>query len=258
MTTLDEARAALRERQGGGARYDAPEAPAAELGWARLGTAYFARLLNDLPDSELAMPSLVKGWSRRHVVAQVGYQARALTRLTEWAAGGKPNAMYASQAAWKAEVEDGATLPSRALRGLFRHAAVHLDVEWRDLAGADWDARLTLPDGRTITARDTAWMRARQVWLRAVDLDCGGSFLDMPAGFVDRLVAESVARWPGPAFDVRVTDRGASKTARADAPVVAGRAADLARWLTGRGARRLEHEQSLPAVPAPDSNHFDL
>lgn len=129
MPTLEEARAALRERQGTGARYDAAEAPAETLGWARLGTAFFARLLNDLADADLWAPSLVPGWTRRHVVAQVGYQARALTQLTEWAAGGVPQPMYDSNAARLAEVENGSTLPARALRGLFRHAAVHLDVE---------------------------------------------------------------------------------------------------------------------------------
>ena len=36
------------------------------------------------------------GWSRRHVVAHVGYNARALTRLVEWAKTGIETPMYAS------------------------------------------------------------------------------------------------------------------------------------------------------------------
>src|SRR5690606_37166878 len=55
---------------------------------ARRGQAYFSRKLNELRKDELDAPSLVPGWTRRHVVAQVGYNARALTRLTEWAATG--------------------------------------------------------------------------------------------------------------------------------------------------------------------------
>jgi maleylpyruvate isomerase len=60
----EEARALLRERQGAGARYDSPIAPARDLLWARRGTAYFARKLNELSDSELDAPSRVAGWSR--------------------------------------------------------------------------------------------------------------------------------------------------------------------------------------------------
>ncbi|MEX6506797.1 maleylpyruvate isomerase N-terminal domain-containing protein [Jiella sp. M17.18] len=252
MTTLDEARAALRERQGSGARYDAPEAPAVELGWARLGTAYFARLLNDLPDADLAGPSLVPGWTRRHVVADVGYHARALTRLTEWAADGVPRPMYASRAAQREEIASGATLPARALRGLFRHAAVHLDVEWRDLNGPAWDAPLTLPDGRRITARDTAWLRARRIWLRAVDLGTGGSLLDAPREMVDRMLAEAIAAWDDVPVALQPTDRPPAAPPRPGNATVSGRAADLVRWLAGRGAHRLTCDRPLPRPPMPD------
>lgn len=34
----------------------------------------------------------------------------------------------------------GATLPSHALRYLFQHSVVHLNVEWRDLSEAGWAA----------------------------------------------------------------------------------------------------------------------
>jgi maleylpyruvate isomerase len=78
---LDKARAALRKRQGSGARYDASSAPARELDWARRGTAYFARLLNPLSDGDLDAPSAVQGFSRRHIVAHIGYHARVLSEI---------------------------------------------------------------------------------------------------------------------------------------------------------------------------------
>ena len=255
-TSLDEAREALRVRQGAGARYDAKEAPAETLGWARLGTAYFARLLNDIPDQALDAPSLVQGQSRRHVVAQVGYQARALTRLTQWATSGTPQPMYESNEARLEELDYGATLPARALRGLFRHAAVHLDVEWRDLDARAWSAEVCLPSGRVCRASHTPWFRAREVWLRAVDLDSGGSFLDMPPGLVDRLIADLAKEWSSPPVTVACSDRQAfvpSGSLGSDCGTrVSGAAADIARWLTGRGARRLLHDGPLPAIPAPD------
>ncbi|MDQ2624405.1 MAG: maleylpyruvate isomerase family mycothiol-dependent enzyme, partial [Actinomycetota bacterium] len=100
---------------------------------ARRGQAYFSRKLAELRNDELDGPSLLAGWSRRHVVAHVGLNARALTRLTEWAATGVETPMYDSPGARDADIEFSATLPDRALRHLAAHAAVHLDVEWRDL-----------------------------------------------------------------------------------------------------------------------------
>src|SRR5699024_8109108 len=131
--SLDGARAALRARQGAGARYDSPNAPATELAWARGGTAYFARKLGGLTDDALIGPSLLPGWNRAALVAHVGYNARALTRLCEWARTGTETPMYASTEQRGAEIERGATLPPRALRHLFSHSEVHLSVEWRDL-----------------------------------------------------------------------------------------------------------------------------
>src|SRR5690625_2550856 len=96
--TLEEAREALRVRQGAGARYDSPNAPARDLAWARGGTAYFARKLNELTDAELFRPSLLPGWTRAALIAHVGYNARALTRLCEWARTGVETPMYASTA----------------------------------------------------------------------------------------------------------------------------------------------------------------
>ena len=127
-------------------------------------------MLNHLTREELDGASLVvPGRTRRHVITEVGYQARALTRLTEWTASGVATPMFADPAQRLEEIADGATLPDRALRGLFHHAAVHLDVEWRDLTASQWDAMVAGPDGEAICVRETAWLRARCLWLRAVD-----------------------------------------------------------------------------------------
>lgn len=257
MDTLDAARAALRVRQGAGARHDAPEAPAEALLWARLGTASVARLLNELPDAALSAPSALPGWTRAHVLARLGYQARALARLAEGAASGVAPPMHASDAARRAEIENGASLPARALRHLIAHAAAHLDVEWRDLSAPAWDTRLTLTDGAVIATRDTPWIRARALWLGAVDLDAGGSLRDAPPGLLDRLLAEAAATWRGPDRTLVAADRAAVirlGAGGAGGSAIRGRAADLARWITGRGppsgsaAQHLSHDEPLPGV----------
>jgi maleylpyruvate isomerase len=222
----EAAREALRARQGAGARYDAAAAPALELSWARRGTAYFARKLRELPDDALTAPSLLPGWSRAHVIAHVGYNARALARLVEWARTGVEMPMYESGEARMAEIDLGATLPPRALRNLFDHAEVHLNVEWRDLTDDQWDA---VVGGTAI--RYTPWMRAREIWVHAIDLDNGGSFLDMPTDLLDRLLPDLAAEAGLPAV-----------------PTV-GAPADVARWLAGRGAHHLRGD--MPDIPGP-------
>lgn len=256
LTSEEAAREALRQRLGAGARYDSPNAPARELAWARSGTAYFARRLNELDDDELDADTLLSGWTRRQLIAHVGYNARALTRLTEWAATGVETPMYGSDTQRNREIERGATLPARALRNLFAHSEVHLNVEWRDLSDEGWDAEVRTAQGRTVPARETAWMRTREVWVHAVDLDNGGSFLDFPPELVDELVADVQRAWARreEAVDLTLeaTDRSAGPVVvgSGDGATVSGRAADLARWLTGRGARRLTSSRGeLPEIP---------
>ncbi|WEK48822.1 MAG: maleylpyruvate isomerase family mycothiol-dependent enzyme [Candidatus Kaistia colombiensis] len=190
-STLEAARASLRRRQGLGARYDAAEAPAQELDWARRGTAYFARKLNELRDSELGADSAVAGWTRRHVIAATAYHARMLARAVEAARTGAAIALYEHAGQREAEIEDGATLPASALRHLVDHAAVHLNVEWRDLSAEAWDG--PLPYAALPTARHAPWLRAKQVWLRALDLRNGASPRDFPRDFHVRLLSERLS-----------------------------------------------------------------
>jgi maleylpyruvate isomerase len=230
---------------------------------ARRGQAYFSRKLNELRNDELDAPSLVAGWTRRHVVAHVGLNARALTRLTEWAATGVETPMYASPGERDQEIEFAATLPARALRNLCAHAAVHLDVEWRDLPEEAWHAPVRTALGRVVPASETVWMRTREVWVHAVDLDNGGSFGDFPAELVDALLADVVGAWRrrlGPAglppLVLEPTDREDTYplvpdgTASAGTVTLRGTAAALARWATGRGAAGVLASDG-GAVPPP-------
>lgn len=182
----------LRGRLGPGARYDSPAAPARDLLWARRGTAYFARKLNELSDSALDAPSRVPAWTRRHVIAHIGYHARSLARLAKAA---RNRASKESLVEPENQIEDlafGATLPAHALRHLFRHSEVHLNVEWRDLSEAEWRASVWSLNGDLVPLSRTPWLRAREIWLRAIDLGNGGSLLDMPIELRNEIAAEHI------------------------------------------------------------------
>lgn len=187
--SLEEARLALRERQGIGARYDSDVAPKTDLTLARLGTAYFARKLNELRDAELALPSLVPGWSRRHLIAATGYQARQLARLVEAARKGFPEERLEEPEAQIEDVDFGASLPAHALRYLFHHSQIHLNVEWRDLNAAGWQASIRTLRGDDALIRDTPQLRAEAIWQAAVNLGNGGSPRDFPPALVRRLAS---------------------------------------------------------------------
>ncbi|MDL2410527.1 maleylpyruvate isomerase N-terminal domain-containing protein [Rhizobium calliandrae] len=184
------ARAALRARQGKGARYDAAGAPARELAWARRGAAYFARKLNELSDLALDAPSRLPGWDRRMVVAHVGYQARSLARVAEAARKSRVREELGDPDQGPDDLALGATLPAHALRYLYEHSQAHLNVEWRDLSETDWDARIETLKGHEITPRQSTFERAFAVWIHSVDLGNGGSFRDFPAELIDALVRQ--------------------------------------------------------------------
>lgn len=171
------------------ARHDLVTDPAivAGLARARLAQAYFSRRLNELADEDFAGPSLVPGWSRAHVIADVGYQARALTRLIDGALEGAIVPMHESEAARLHEVELGATLATRALRHLSDHAAITLDVAWRDLPEELWAFEVRDQSGHRMPIAETVWLRTHALWLRSIELANGGRAEDAPPEIARRI-----------------------------------------------------------------------
>jgi maleylpyruvate isomerase len=233
---------------------------AAGLLLARRGQAYFSRKLNELSDADFDGPSLLPGWDRRHVIAHVGLNARALTRLTEWATTGIETQMYASPGQRNEEIDFSATLPVQALRNLSDHAAIHLNVEWRDLKEESWSHPVRTALGRTVPVSETVWMRTREVWIHAVDLNNGGAFEHFPPELLDALLTDVVGAWSRraaaenlPTIVLEITDRPNPVTldAGSDVLTVRGSAAQLVRWATGRGEAGVEHAAGgrVPAAP---------
>ncbi|WP_426977078.1 maleylpyruvate isomerase family mycothiol-dependent enzyme [Pseudarthrobacter sp. O4] len=234
-----------------------PELLAALL-QARRGTAFFARKLNELSDAELDGDSLLPGWTRRHITAHIGYNARAIARLIEWAATGVESPMYPSTAVRDHEIDFGATLSPIALRNLFDHSAVHLNVEWRDLLEDAWRHKVRTIQGREVPATETVWMRSREVWMHAVDLANGAAFGDIPVPVLERLLRDITGAWQARGTDeglvVKVTDRDLTfgDSTSASPTVVSGSLAAVVEWAAGRGSGGVtaENGAALGQVPA--------
>lgn len=226
------------------ARHDQATDPGVleSLSTVRLGTSYFRRALSRLSDQDFDGASLLPGWSRRHLVAHVGYNARAVARLVTWAATGIETPMYSSPQARQEEIELGSTQRPDALRSLCEHAAIDLDVRWRDLPDGRWSAQVVTAQGRTVPVSETVWMRTREVWLHAVDLGVGERISDIPEAVLERLLGDIVSMWDkrgeidGLALsctrgDGSVTGFGANGDARAQ---VSGSLPALVAWASGR------------------------
>ena len=229
------------------------------LAWMDEGYAYLAERMRLLDDERLGEPSGLAGWTRRHVIAHVGFNARALGRLVHWAATGERTPMYTDDRARAAEIEQGAVLPAPELRELVQTEQARLRAAMDGLDVAGWNATVVTGQGRQVPAREIPWLRTREVWVHAVDLRNGADFPDFPADLLDALITDVAAVWrrrqQPPALVVAPTDR--EREWRVDVPGtpvrVLGRADDLARWLTGRGLREV---RTSDGGPMPEIGHW--
>ncbi len=230
-------------------------------GWADTGTRLLVERLRTLPDGGFATASLLPGWTRAHVVAHVARNAEALVRLATWARTGEETPMYASPEQRDADIAAGATQAAPDLRRDLAATAADLDRAFEALDASTWDARIRVRQGSEVSARVLPWLRVREVWLHAVDLDVGTDLSAAPADLLDELATDMLtslsARDGCPVVELRPTDRGhvwqlggATAGAAAPATTMQGSAADLVTWLAGRSdGSTLTADGPVPSLP---------
>ncbi|MFK0113039.1 maleylpyruvate isomerase family mycothiol-dependent enzyme [Streptomyces sp. NPDC091217] len=231
------------------------------LEWVAKGTAAFEAVVDGVIAADFDQPSHLSGWSRAHVVAHVARNADALTNLLTWARTGVKTPMYANPVQRAQEIEEGSRRTAEWLRADLRTADRRLSEALADLPVTCWDEKVRTARGREVPASEVPWMRVREVWVHAVDLNTGTGFGDIPrevcAGLVDDVAAAFRARADFPAVELRAEDGGrtwflglADSTA---AVTVAGDIASLAAYATGRpvpGPLHLDHGRPAPKLPA--------
>jgi maleylpyruvate isomerase len=210
------------------------------LPWMRAGTDLVLAVADRLTDDELRAPSALPGWTRAHVIGHLARNAEALGRLAAWARTGVPSPMYADREQRAAEIESSAALPPAVLRQELKSTASGLDDALAALDTSAWRAEVRSALGRTIPAAEIPWMRVREVWLHAVDLDAGAAVADLPAGVIDTLLDDVTAalssRPACPSAYLVPTDRDRTWRLGADADDtrLTAPAANLLAWATGR------------------------
>ena len=225
------------------------------LDWMRAGEQFFAAQLDGL---DVSAPSLLPGWTRGHVATHVARNADALVRLATWARTGVETPMYRSVADRNAQIQQGAGRPAAELIADVTASASALAEALAALDEAGWQAQVRTSRGRAIPGAELPWMRAKEVWLHAVDLGAGAAVDDLPEGAVDLLLDEVCEYFScaqgAPALQLVPDDRPRTwaVTMGQRPPVeVSGSAADLLAWLVGRSSGSgLKTADALPPLPA--------
>lgn len=203
--------------------------------WMKPGYEFFLAQLKLNDDAELEGPSRLPGWTGRHLLSHVGHNARALSRLAHWARTGEPTPMYANPETRSREIAAGAVWPVKRLRDFVEAEQQKLVEALDGFTDEMWHAEVVTAQGRAVPANIIPWLRARELWVHACDLPVPADFGQMPADFLDALIADA---------STRRSTQGISRSALE----VSGTAADIARWLTGRGST-IHTGAPLPELP---------
>jgi maleylpyruvate isomerase len=200
---------------------------ATSLGWIADGTTLCAKAIADLD-----APSLLPGWTRKHVVAHLAANAEALGNLVHWAKTGEETPMYTSPEQRNDDIETGSRLPEDRLVAWFEEAAQKLTAAMGELTDEQWQAEVRTAQGRQVPATEIPWMRSREVMVHAVDLGTGVSFSDLPPEFLDALCEDIRAK-------------------RGSVPDVHGPLPEVTAYLAGRPYKDVLTADGTPAEPLP-------
>lgn len=214
------------------------------LAWLGEGTRVWVASVEALEDAALSAPSLLPGWTRAHVVAHVALNAAALRNLVAWARTGVETPMYASPEARDADIEQLALASAGELRARSEAEAAELDrdlAELEELGEEHWAATVRVRQGTAVPASVIPWLRAREVWLHALDLGAAATDQDLPESFAHALVGDVTrqrSRVEGhPALVLREQGGdGRWEIGRRATVEVVGDVRALAAWVTGRAA----------------------
>jgi maleylpyruvate isomerase len=197
------------------------------MSWIAEGTALSRKAL-----VELDGPSLLPGWTRKHVAAHLALNAEALGNLVHWARTGEERPMYASPEQRNSDIDAGALRPADELLAWFEESARTLTAAMATLTDEQWQARVRTAQGREVPAITIPWMRSREVMIHAVDLGTGVTFADLPTDFLEELCADIRAK-------------------RGDVPDVRGPLPEVAAYLAGRPYQSVTTADGSPAQPLP-------
>lgn len=220
------------------------------LAWWRDGERHFGVAVDGIADDAFGRPSLLPSWSRRQLLAHVARNADALVNLCTWARTGFETPMYASAEARDAGITELAALAPAELKTAVRAASNRLGEAVRAMPDGAWSAQVRTAQGRTVPAAQVPWMRCREVWVHAVDLDAGLWFGDVPDEVLAALVDDVFETWSRRGQLPDATLSVGNRVWGTGSAAVSGTLPAITGWVTGRtGPEVLAHDERLPNLP---------
>ncbi|MTE17454.1 maleylpyruvate isomerase family mycothiol-dependent enzyme [Nocardia aurantiaca] len=164
------------------------------LKWVEHGTQLLTEQVASLDEQAMSAPSMLPGWTRKHLVAHVAANADALGNLVHWAHTGERTPMYSSKEQRSADIDAGAKRAASDLTTWLTESTDTLAASMDALTTDQWQAEVVTAQGRTVPATEIPWLRAREVCVHAVDLGTGVTFADLPVEFLSALITDIRAK----------------------------------------------------------------
>lgn len=224
-----------------------------DLNRLRRETDMLAATVDSLRDDEMAAPSLAEGWTRSHIVAHLAGNARAITRLAEWAVSGEEQSMYPSRESRDAEIEELAALPPAELKRVFHDANAALDAALQKMQNGTVAATALHGPPGEFSAYQVPTLRMSEVLIHHLDLDTawGLDEADMDAleDTLEMVMGRITGRedWPGLTIE---TDEGEQYVLGDGTTHVTGGRDAILGWITRGITTGVRCDAELPGLPA--------
>lgn len=231
--------------------------PRDRLEWMRDGEAFFLGGLDSLGDDDLREPSRLPGWSRAHVVSHFSRNARALMNLLDWARTGVATPMYPSVEARAEGIEQGSHQSAAELRAEAHAVSRQLQEACAAMPDDAWNGEIRTALGRATTGAEVPWMRVRETWVHAIDLDASRRLEQIPdaisVALIDEVSATLNSRDDCPGVVLRASDSARDWTMGAPegAVTLKGPQAAILGWVTGRSRGDGLHASGGSMPPPP-------
>ena len=143
-----------------------------------------------MTESDLRAPSLLRDWSRAHVLAHLARGADAMRNLLVGARAGKDRPAYASLAARTADIDNSAAAGAKELVADLASSAMALRTVALQLNDQAWRYQVRVLDSQRFPATQLLTRRLAEVELHHCDLGIGYSHDQWSAVFATMELSE--------------------------------------------------------------------
>lgn len=202
-------------------------------------------LIQGMPDAHALATSPLPGWTMAHVIAHLGDNARALTRVVDHALRGELVPSYDGGQVERDGIIDAMTRwPVADLKANLTTQDRRLEAIWNRVTEGEWQLPILMWDA---TLDFTVLTRWREVWIHALDLQLGLEVSDWPVDFAEHAVEFLLRRMPPGVVLCETTGERRWDAGGPASVTVRGDVRDIAAWLAQRRpADRLTVDGILP------------